>query len=185
MTVGPVTIAGAGRRPTEARTTIGPRCPSSDRKWLEELESSTRGDCQLQSRYVRRNIPTRALFDLTSREMRFSGTLEGALTRSLLGTSGVLVALLAGLDMLLMRPAAHVFALRFGVGARSRRVLVALLPSLHVLFVRAARGILPLRLRLGSRMGRILGALSARLYVLLMRAASSSRHLILLVSGMV
>src|ERR1700722_10266911 len=60
MTVGPVTIAEAGRRPTGARTTIGPRCPSSDRKWLEELECSTRGDCQLQSRYVRRNIPTRA-----------------------------------------------------------------------------------------------------------------------------
>src|SRR5277367_3395172 len=73
MTLGPVTIAGAERRPTEARTTIGPRCPSSGRKWLEELESSTRGDCQLQSRYVRRNIPTRAPFDLASREMQSSG----------------------------------------------------------------------------------------------------------------
>ena len=66
--------------------------------------------------------------------------------RSLLGASGVLVALLAGLDMLLMRPAAHVFALRSG--ARPGRVLVALLPSLDVLFVRAATGVLTPRLRL-------------------------------------
>ena len=103
--------------------------------------------------------------------------------RSLLGASGVLVALLAGLDMLLMRPAARVLAL--GSGARPGRVLVALLPSLHVLFVRAATGVLAFRLRLGSRMGRVLVALLAGLYVLLMRAALSSRHLILLVAGMV
>ena len=64
-------------------------------------------------------------------------------------------------------------------------VLVALLPSFHVLFVRAATGVLAFRLRLGSRMGRVLVALLAGLYVLLMRAASSSRHLILLVAGMV
>src|ERR1700691_5124760 len=72
MTVGPVTIAGAGRRPTAARTTTRPRCPTSDRKCREELESSTRGDRQLQSRYVRRNSPTRAPLDLASREMQFS-----------------------------------------------------------------------------------------------------------------
>ena len=70
--------------------------------------------------------------------------------RSLLGASGVLVALLAGLDMLLMRPAAHVFALRSGLGSRPGRILVTLLPGLHVLFVRAATGVLSFRLRLGS-----------------------------------
>jgi hypothetical protein len=104
------------------------------------------------------------------------------------------MALLASFDVLLVRAATRVLALRSGMGAG--RALMALLAGLRVLVMAAAAGMFALvllfldaatgMLALGLGLGiRILMALLAGLYVLLMRAALSSRHITLLVAGMV